>query len=72
MCGFTCIISFYCGEYCVWYNGCVHVFLCVCNLEFLVELWNWCGQVMKGVVSGLLLVMVVLLLIISYISISVK
>jgi hypothetical protein len=57
MCGFVYIILFYCGEYCVWCNGCVHVFLCVCNLEFFVEWWNWCGRLMKGVVNGLLLVM---------------
>jgi hypothetical protein len=27
MCGFLYIISVYCGKYCVWFDGCVHVFL---------------------------------------------
>jgi hypothetical protein len=36
MCGFVHIISVYCGEYCVPFNGCMHVFLRVSDLEFLV------------------------------------
>jgi hypothetical protein len=40
MCGFMYIIMMYCGEFCVRFNGCVHVFLCVCSVEFLVERWT--------------------------------
>jgi hypothetical protein len=71
-CGFVCIILMYCGECCVWFDGCVHVFLCVSNLEFLVERWDRCGQVMEGVVNALLLAMLFLLLIIYCDGTSVK
>jgi hypothetical protein len=49
----------------VWFNGHVHVFLRVSNLEFLVEQWDRCGRVVRGIVNGLLLVMVSLLLVIN-------
>jgi hypothetical protein len=32
MCGFVQMILVYSGEYCVWFNGCVHVFLQHCLL----------------------------------------
>jgi hypothetical protein len=62
----------YCGECCVWFDGCVHVFLCDSSLEFPVERWDRCGWVMKGAVNGLLLVMVFLLFVIRFDTTSVK
>jgi hypothetical protein len=44
----------------VWVDGCVHVFLCVFNRKFLIELWVRCGREMQDVVDGLLSVMVFL------------
>jgi hypothetical protein len=39
-CDFVFIILVYCGEYFVWFDGCVYVFLFVPNLEFLVGRWD--------------------------------
>jgi hypothetical protein len=46
--------------YCVWSNRCVRVFPCVSNTKFLVERWHQSGRVMKGVVNGVLFVIVLL------------
>lgn len=41
----------------VWFNGCMHVFMCVPTLEFFVELLGRCGRKLEGVMNGLLLVL---------------
>jgi hypothetical protein len=69
MCGFVDMMLVYC---CVWFGGCVRVFLCVSNLEFLVEQWGQCGRGMAGAVNDLLLVMVFLIFVICCDGTSVK
>jgi hypothetical protein len=46
----------------MWLNGRVYMFLRVSILEFLVERWDRCRWVVRGIVNGLLLVMFSLLL----------
>jgi hypothetical protein len=62
MYGFVYVILVYCGECCVCFDGCVHIFLCVLffSHEFLVDQLDWSGQVIEGVVNGLLFLMVFL------------
>jgi hypothetical protein len=67
MCGFVDMLLVYC---CMWFGGCVRVFLCDSNLEFLVERRDRCGRVTE--VNDLLLVMVFLLFVICCDGTSVK
>lgn len=62
MYGFVHIVLRYCGEYCVSFNGCAHVFLRVSDLEFLDEKWSGCGRVIEGVMNVLLLLMILMFL----------
>jgi hypothetical protein len=55
MYGLVYIIFVYCCACCVWFYGCVHVFLCVSNLQSLVRRWDRRGWGMEGVLNGLLL-----------------
>jgi hypothetical protein len=62
MCSLVYIILEYCGEHRVWFDGFLHVFVCLSNWELLAEQWGRCGCVKVGDANGLLLAVVFLFL----------